>query len=418
MLRSQTLLFCALTMFFSSPSFAHEGLAEEPVSAGCEALLGYTLKAVAGGEHDFDFYAGQAMRGFLGSYPSFADKDAARLKAQGLMMWGHSFAVRKSVAEAKAHDANFNGLEKISYFITDIDVSDLKEPLPEDSTEIKEQKTKMIQERFRQIFATAPLIYWDDSESIIAKKKVAPLMVTVDHEMAARLMPPEKIGWFAGDDRGPRFHQSGWTFMKIRGEIKYAKTFESGSDTIKKLLEEGKKYSSRGYTFTFNQNFQESLDLARHQVRRVKDPATGIVTFEKNSRYLDDDEYNATLESYKNGNAFSIEFRDPSGKLLAGVLGDKHGNLIAMETIFYDWTRDEKGNYKKSLIDFSKLAVIAGLKRLHEHGINIVDAGMVTPFTATLKGEYVSRDEFARDIQMLNAQGPIHIDFNAPFIFK
>lgn len=411
MLWSRLLFFFLAFSLLSHP--AHSTQDEGLNRRICEQMLGLTLLS-AEPVPEFDLTAGLGMRGFLGAYPVLTDENRERvggyLSSQGVMFWGHSFAVKKTIEEARAHDSQFNGLSKIMYLISDVDVSDL----PHIGTDATEADREKVRERFREIFETSDMVYWDDSEAILEKRDIPAKFGILDKEVARRLIVPETVEYFTKDDRGPRFAQSGWVFQKIRGELNYAAVFNSGSDTIKKILKSARKFSDAGYTFTFNTNYQEALDAARDQARVGKTADGKLIKVPDNSRYLKQEEYTMALEGYRSGHGFSVEVRNENGKLMGGILGTRRGNIVALETTFYGYEDRPDGSFR-SQIDFAKMAVLAALKRLHEHGIDVVDAGMVTPFTASLKGEYVSGARFAKDIAELRRMPPIDLDLSRPW---
>lgn len=399
-------LSCLLSLILISNSALAQNSAELNQQL-CARMLGLTLtSAVPGQPLEFDRMAGMGMRGFLGSFPESTAPEAAPLPAQGLNFWGQAFAVKKSLAEAQAHDLKFHGLGKVIYLISDVDVTDLTDESP----------AEVVQARFDKIFTESPMYYWDDSENMLSGSPIPAKLIQVDKEMARRLIATEVISYFTKDDRGPRFMQTGWTFSKIRGVLRYATVFESGSTTNQKSLRNARSLAAKGYTFTFNQNFKEALDMARDQVRLEKD-ANGVQRkVAPNSRYLIHPEvYNKTLAAYHAGHAFSAEVRDPNGRLIAGILGERHGNIVALETVFYAYEERPDGSFK-SHIDEAKMAALSVLIRLHEYGIDVADAGMVTPFTAGLKGVYISAENFAAEIEGLRRQPVIEIDFSKPWV--
>ncbi|NJM10362.1 MAG: hypothetical protein HC883_05775, partial [Bdellovibrionaceae bacterium] len=222
----------------------------------------------------------------------------------------------------------------------------------------------------REDFAEGNLVYWDDSEAILSqsdiKSDMPPKFVRVDMAVARRLIVKETIRYFTLDNRGPRFMQSGWAFPKIRGGLNYTAIFESGSKTISKVLREARRLRAKGWTFTFNQNFEEALNAARDQIRVEKDEDGVLRKVPANSRYRMPEVYNKALEGYHAGHSFSVEVRDQEGKLVAGALGERHGNIIALGTVFYGYEERPDGKFRSN-IDEAKMAVLAALSRLHEH---------------------------------------------------
>ncbi len=350
--------------------------------------------------------SGLGQRGFLDSSPEQTAENSEKYEAMGIHWWGHSFAVKKTIEEAREHDSKFTGLSKIMYLISDVDVSDLDDSTPKE----------IIQARFKEVVANGKMVGWDDSEAMITGNPIPAKFVEADMKRVRGMVLPEKVDYFTLDDRGARFTNSGWVFTKIRGELTYATLFESNSKTIRDLESKARNKARKGYTFTFNENFTEALNAARDQLRVVKNPVIGKPEKSPaNSRYLiDPDTYNLALEGYKTGHFFSVETRK-NGQLVGGIIGSRQGNLIKLDTIFYGYEDKPDGTFK-SLVDDAKLAVIAAMKRLHAHKINVADVGMVTPFTASMKGKYVSGTTFLKHLKELKALGPVEIDFTTPWV--
>ncbi len=402
-------------IFFTATTWAKDEAAEALNLELCERMLGHTLVSTNGADFKFDLSKGLGARGFLGSFPEPTADNMVRASAQGVMYWGHSMAVRKSAIEAAHHDTQFNGLSKILYLISNVDVSDLKD----------DSDPAEIQSRFVKIFETSDLIYFDMVDGSQVLRKV-PL------EIARKLIHPKTIEYFTKDDRGPRFSQGGWTFPQMRGVLTYKNVFESGSNTIKNVIKTARGLENKGYTISFNQNFKESLDKARDQVRLEKLEGGGLKAVPDGSRYTKVPEYQMAMDGYAKGHNVSVEVRDPSGRLLAGIIGQHHGNIWAFDTIFYNFvTRDGSrtltsaelaampdAREAKSLIDLAKVAALAALLRLHDHGIDVSDAGMVTVFTAGLKGVYIPGVEFAQHVVDLSSRPLIEVDLKTPFSFS
>lgn len=397
-------LACVLSEF----GFAHSLDQKNWELNACEQMLGLTLKSGRPGEPvQFDLSAGMSMRGFLGSYPEVSSEREVELASDGVYYWGQSFAVRRSLEEAHAHDVNFKGLDKVMYLISDVDVSDLHDETPRE----------ILRDRFKNVFAHAEVVYWDDSESILKDDVSIPArLVRMDQEVVRRLISPEKLGYYTKDDRGPRFLMSGWVFPVIRGQLTYQAVFKANSDTIKKVLRRARRQANEGYRYTYNENFQEALNMARDQVRIVENPETGkLETVTGGSRYMDAEIYKKALDGFHAGHVFSVEVRDPSGRLVAGILGERaSGNLFKFDTIFYEVDVSPDGKIRTRLDD-AKIAVLAGMDRLHDHGIDMVDAGMVTVFTASMKGRYVSSASFIESVEDLQKLPIVSLDLSRPW---
>lgn len=406
----------ALVLLVSLAPFAWaKDEADERLNAElCELMLGHTLRSVSATDFVFDVNKGLGLRGFLGSYPPANAQNAELAAKQGAFYWGHSMAVRRSVDEARAHDSQFHGLSKILYLISDVDVSDLNDNTPGD----------VVKARFQQIYPVSRLIYFEDihGEQVLRE---------VPADEAAKLIHVQKIEYFTRDDRGPRFTQSGWTFPKMRGVLTYQNVFQSGSETIDKLLRMARSAEKKGLRIRFNSDFQQALEKARDQVRLEKLEGGRLKAVSEGSRYLKETEFKLAQEGFIKGSVFSIEVWNERGQMVAGILGQRHDNIFSFDTIFYDFV--ERGSDRilsvaelvalddareaKSLIDYAKMAGLAGLLLLHDHGIDVSDAGMVTPFTRGLKGVYVPGDEFAGYIRDLQSRPPVKIDFSKPFSF-
>jgi hypothetical protein len=105
---------------------------------------------------------------------------------------------------------------------------------------------------------------------------------------------------------------------------------------------------------------------------------------------------------------------------------------VAFHTVFYDFESREDGhlltseellamkdvrNGARSLIENAKACALAGILRLHDAGIDVSDAGMVTPFTASIKGVYVTGDQFADYVRELQSRPIVDLDLTTPFTF-
>lgn len=405
----------ALTLIvtlFTATSWAKdegEALAREL----CEGLLGHTLVSVPP-EFKFDVSKALGARGFLGSFPEPTSDNRAIAASQGVIWWGHSMRVVKNEMAAAEHDRHFDGLSKVMYFLSDVDVSDLS-----DDTD-----KEVVQSRFVKVFETGRLVYFDMVDG-------RQTMREVPREVARRVIHPKKIEYFTKDDRGARFTQGGWVFPQMRGVLTYKNVFESGSGTIKDIVKDARGLERQGYQILFNHNPVEALEKSRDQMRIEKDEQGKLIVQLDNSRYGDSHEFEGALDNIKKGRAISVEVRDPKGKLVAGIFGERNGNIFHLDTVFYDYVDRETGESltkeqlgamqdvrkAKSLMQLAKIAALATVLRLHDHGINVSDVGMVSNFTAGIKGVYISGDEFAGFVNDLSSRPQVDVDLTTPFSF-
>ena len=131
----------------------------------------------------------------------------------------------------------------------------------------------------------------------------------------------------------------------------------------------------RGYRIVFNQRLEETITRLQNQQRRGQ-------SLDMN-RHRDPVVANNLRSAFAAGNAFSVLLIDPQDHIVAGSVGfvDDH-NLFSPDSVFAD------------KIDDAKVAYFSLVRYLKAHGIEFLNAGMVTPFTASIKGYRVTRAEF------------------------
>jgi Leu/Phe-tRNA-protein transferase len=95
-----------------------------------------------------------------------------------------------------------------------------------------------------------------------------------------------------------------------------------------------------------------------------------------------------------------VEVWDPKQERMAGgLVGYRRHGVYSPNSVFYDVERAEDGT-EKARLDFAKMALVGLIDALHDAGIDWLDAGMVTGFTAGIKGKLIPAEEFNRLAQL------------------
>lgn len=342
-----------------------------------ETSSGVALKSVESQieEHFKKASDGISTRGFLAAEPALSLESKESAYSKGMMFWGLRIYVQPTLVEAILHSKEVTDPIMQGVYL-------IGEKLPSD--------TKMVPAPhfFRKLLGNG--LYYIENGQVVRHDFL---------EIQDRFVP-EKMEWSISEpERGPYIYQRGWFFPKVRGVIR--SEFTAESETYKKLRKLARSLYKKGFRITFNQNYQKALEMVAQQERRGQ--------ISGGSRYNDAEFFNESLTSFIAGKAFSVEVWDSEGRLVGGNLGVVSRNLYAPDSVFYDTQ-----NYKNG-IDFAKISIMAIMDRLSQHGINFVDAGMVTKFTASMKGRYISGGEFLYLIKTLPTQ-KIEVDFKSEWV--
>ena len=269
----------------------------------------------------------------------------------------------------------------VYWYIRIFVVPSIKDPLMQgvyliNKGENAEQTSTLIYEAAGQVFNR---MLKNDSMYFFKVKEDGATEV-VPPELIAENLNPEKMFWDLNDpEHGPYIRQNGYALPRYRGVIRYEDTIGSGRyKDAKKLTRQ--LVDERGFRVRFNVDFEAALNMVRDQKRLVEGQ------WVSNSLYKNDDgtpnaNYRDTLAAFKAGRAFSVEVWNKEGELVGGIIGKIDGTLYSPESTFYDQAR-----YPDIGIRFSEIGVMAMMERLHEAGIDFADAGMVSTFTALMRG--------------------------------
>lgn len=323
---------------------------------------------------------GISERGFIASFPKLTAELGSAAGKKGLIWWNLRIYVAESMEAAQKHSAaEADQLMQGVYLLN---------PRGEKVTE------QNATEVFNRLMTENGLHYIN--RGTVEK---------IDPNYVKQNLTPHEMEWYFQDpEHGPVIMQSGWAFPKNRGVIKYSAGIESS--TYARMRKLAQKLINQGFKVTFNKDFKQALDKTTHQARRVVTPS-GEKVWVKNSRYLDDvDLYNSTLESFAQGRVFSVEIWNEKGEMVGGLIGNREGSIFSPDSVFYD-----NVNYPKISIDFAKISAIALMDRLNAAGIPFADAGMVSHFTASMKGELVPAKQFLDLVNQLPPESKAVVDF-------
>lgn len=313
-------------------------------------------------------WEGISDRGFVSGFPE-ATGPLSEAVSKGYMLWWYiRIFVMPTVEAAKAHSA----LEK--------------DPLMQGVYLINtgrsvEETAQLVNlpggTVFRGLLTMNPNMYFFKVKENGATEIVPP-------EYIAKNLKPENMKWDLDDpEHGPYIRENGWALPRYRGVIEHAKTV--GSSTYANVRQLARKLHDQGFKVTFSRDFKRALNMVRDQKRFIEGQwvANSLYAGENNANYK------STLERYEAGTAYSVEVWNEKGEMVGGIIGFKDGSLYSPESTFYDNVQ-----YPKISIGFAKVASLALTERLKAAGIDFIDVGMVSPFSASMKGELIDAAKF------------------------
>ena len=228
---------------------------------------------------------------------------------------------------------------------------------------------------------------------------------------------------YLSKDDGEFFYQLGWFAPEIHGVVHLDKFMASSN--FKEMRKLANNLLSKGYQFTINKNPRLAIMEADDMIRSEKKTKGG-------SRF--NEEYIKTYEALvKTGQAYSIEVWHPTGVLAGATFGLISNGVPSGESVFYPRKDDpdvvaikelfntdpQFAQYAKDplfskSIDFGKLVIYLLVLNAHQNGVKFIDAGMVTPFTRTLTGEYMWFSEYLKMLEDAKQHAPEKMVFMEP----
>jgi Leu/Phe-tRNA-protein transferase len=348
-------------LFESSRDVKKESVAAAPLSPMAQELVSRKWEGISD-------------RGFLSSKRDPTGKVAAEVAKEGLIWWYLRVFVVDSIEAAKAHSA----LEP--------------DPLMQGVYLINKGKTA--EETAALIHEPAPDVFrrmLKNEKMYFFKVKEGNAVEVVSPELIEKSIAIDELTWDLNDpEHGAYIISPGWAFPRYRGVIRNEDTLGSKNYARARIL--ARQLIEKGFRITFNRDFVRSLNMVRDQLRLIEGE------WKANSLYAgeNNENYKMTIESYKAGRAYSVEVWNEKGDLVGGIIGFKDGTMYSPESTFYNSV-----DYPKISIGFAKIGIVALMDRLLKAGLTWADAGMVTPFTATMKGELILSRDFLEMVSKL-----------------
>ena len=168
----------------------------------------------------------------------------------------------------------------------------------------------------------------------------------------------------------PHYRVPAFTQRKVVG-INHADTFEDRS--LRSIFNKTRTLFSQGYRIAFNTEIERSITALQNQERKGQ-------SVEMN-RYRDPQVASMFRAAFAKSKAFNALLLAPDGEVVAGVVGYLHNNVYHPDSVFGD-------------INMVKAVDFAFMRYLHARGIDFVNAGMVTPYTKSIKGYRITEHEY------------------------
>ena len=347
---------------------------------------------------------GWTDRGFMGlqdGVPALNAESYMYAMKNGMMWWNLRIYFAKDLEDAKAHDAQVSDSLLKGVYVLGVEESAVEFASDEDANQ---PRRKVKGETMRQVLEKA-------NGFVEFHPATGEVRHTPMSEIAKRLdfVPLTKIAPDKAAMGRHFFAHEGWAATKKRGILYYSEWEKS--DAIQRSRKLARQLTRLGYQIKYNGDYKKALEMARDQKRVIIE--NNVKRHEQNSRYHSKSLFEAAMQMYEKGMAFSVELYRPDGKMIAGSINFRNGNLIMGDTIFYDIDEtvytDEQGKDREvDAIEYAKLVDVLTMDYMAAAGVKILDVGMVSPYSASIRANYFPRETYLQEIENLPKQ-PIEL---------
>lgn len=229
----------------------------------------------------------------------------------------------------------------------------------------------------------------------------------------------------------------GWVKVPVRGVVKIADFF-ANTEKVRDFEKMARKFHKNGIvgsiTFNTTEGMRRVIEIARDQFRKGQGEGGGLYSQSRfNPAFIQ-----SQIDGLKDGTTFSVEVRNPQNEVIGGFFGMLQDGVLYSDSIAYPkilkWKRDESGKLVKdsngelipvyetnkdgslkrdktgSLIqstqgvEIAKIGKLFFFKKLLDAGFEIQDSVMVSAFTESIGGGYVSSQEFSKFVANAKAK--------------
>lgn len=218
---------------------------------------------------------------------------------------------------------------------------------------------------------------WHDSEPVatmrpdrwrfVSREAFESYLPSAAHRASFPVQPVPSSSHFGNV---PHYRVPAFTQPKVVG-INHADTFQDRS--LRSIFNKTRTLFKQGYRVVFNAEVEHSIKALQNQERRGQ-------SIEMN-RYRDPQVASMFRAAFIDGKAFNALLLTPDDAIVAGVVGYVHDNVYSPDSVFGD-------------IDTVKVVDFALMRYLHARGIDFINAGMVTPYTESIKGYRITKQQY------------------------
>lgn len=419
---------------------------------------------------DFTFNTSSAKteRGFLATVPPMKFEAVSMAKQQGAVWWGISMIPVRSEAEARAYEDKcleaakgtaypYDGVSRLTYFIVP-DTAEFKAMAGRIPDPIKDS------EAVHEAFQAQARTLWDKYKTTaqffhFSSRDERRIDINRD-DFLSRVLT-KHVDIITSDYRGPRFGITGWAMPPEQGVAIYERIFRRKVGTnrrgetlegtvgliedasIRKALRTAINFIRDGGKIEMSNNVDEAIAMATYQLRASEaqevDPKTlKVITrsLERRSRYLTDPSELAMVKlRFERKQAYAITARTKQGRIVAGGITFRDGNLLSSDTVFYrvrkeDYTPEQPPTSPDDPdawyydpdhpdVNYSNLAralrVVESAMAKMRAGLPLRSVVMVSEFTRKGGGDNIGLLEYLDYLRALRTLPYVDLHLDEPF---